>query len=335
LFMLPFYCLLAGALTAQDMSLLPPQLEESGLVNYVCDSVAFSDFADTEEGYWLFEPASPTLSEAPVVVFVHGYGGYNPMIYGAWIRHLVRQGNIVIYPRYQKNLFSPGAEQFVPNAARGILDALEQLQQPGHVRPIPEKMAYVGHSYGGVISANLAIHYEDYGVPKPQAVMLCSPGSGRLSGGVLESYEAMPPDILLLIMVSVNDRVVGEEFGRRVFAEAIHTPNRNLLVQYPDERGEEQFVTAGHNESYAPDLAFDTGMRNVTAKRALRIGRVDAIDWFGYWKLFDALLACSREGAFCDTALGDTPEQCSLGCWINGEPIRPLDIFTPEDGGSN
>lgn len=325
------FLLLCFNVTAQEDVLLAPAAPDygPGAPVYACDSVVFSDFAATEEGYWLFEPTSPTPEEAQVIVFLHGYGGYNPMIYGAWIRHLVRQGNIVIYPRYQKHLFSPRAEEFVPNTAKGILDALQQLQEPGHVRPITETISMVGHSYGGVIASNLAIHYEKYGIPKPGAVMLCSPGSGRLSGGVLDSYEAMPDDVDLLVMVSVNDHVVGEAFGRRVFEEAIHTPNRNLVVQHPDDRGQPS-VEAGHNESYALDTAFDSGVRNITAKRALRIAKTDVVDHYGYWKLFDALLACNRTGTHCEVAFGNTECQQSLGSWSNGEPINCLEVLTPE-----
>lgn len=327
----PLFLLVYFNTAAQEDVLLTPAAPTEGpdATVYVCDSVVFTDFAATEQGYWLFEPASPRPEEAQVIVFLHGYGGYNPMIYGAWIRHLVRQGNIVIYPRYQKHLFSPRAEEFVPNTVKGILDALQQLQEPGHVRPITETISLVGHSYGGVIASNLAIHYEEYGIPKPGAVMLCSPGSGRLSGGVLDSYEAMPPDVDLLVMVSVNDHVVGEIFGRRVFNEAIHTPTRNLVVQHPDDRGHPA-VEAGHNESYALDIAFDNGVRNITAKRALRTAKTDVVDHYGYWKLFDALLACHRAGAHCQVAFGNTELQKSLGLWSNGDPIRSLEVLTPE-----
>ena len=84
---------------------------------YAHDSLIIHNFAENPDGYWLYEPACPTPEQANVVVFMHGYGAYNPMIYGAWIKHLVLNGNIVIFPRYQKNLFSPSTDKFVENAA--------------------------------------------------------------------------------------------------------------------------------------------------------------------------------------------------------------------------
>src|SRR5262245_4974237 len=48
--------------------------------------------------YWLFEPAKPKPESVPVVVFLHGWGAMNPLLYGGWIEHLVKRGNIVVFP---------------------------------------------------------------------------------------------------------------------------------------------------------------------------------------------------------------------------------------------
>jgi len=55
----------------------------------------------------------------------------------------------------------------------------------------------------------------------------------------------------------------------------------------------ENGIRAGHNETYCVDEFFDTGVRNYTAKKALRITQTNAVDYYGYWKLFDALIACT------------------------------------------
>jgi hypothetical protein len=102
---------------------------------YVHESVTFYDHAASADGYWLFLPADPLPDSAEVVVFLHGYGAYNPMCYGKWIKHLVAKGNIVIYPRYQKNLVWPRPEHFPENAAKGIRDALEHLRKNGPIQP--------------------------------------------------------------------------------------------------------------------------------------------------------------------------------------------------------
>ncbi len=313
-----------------DRPTQPPQPASGpGGAEYRYDSVLYFDQAKKPEGFWLFAPQGAATDTLPVVVFLHGYGGYNPMIYGAWIRHLVRKGQIVIFPRYQRNLWSPSPDKFPDNTAQGILDALAFLRKHALPQPDLAHLSYIGHSYGGVIAANLSIRAAEYDLPTPEAVFLCAPGSGPFDGARLDSYADFPSETKLLILTGENDQVVGEEFAWKVFNEAVHTPWRNLLRQYKDPYGQPP-VGAGHNQSYAPDLAFDSGMRNPTARRALRHGRVNAVDYYGYWKLADALLACARTGTWCETAFGGTEAQRSLGTWSDGTPIRPLDVFLPE-----
>ena len=299
-----------------------------GSADYVHTEVKEIDYSQNPEGFWLYEPAAPVPETANVIVFIHGYGGYNPMIYGKWIKHLVKQGNIVIYPRYQKNNHSPRPSKFVRNVAQGVRDALTYLKKKSSIIPIVENFSLVGHSYGGVISANLSINYETHQLPKPKAVMLVSPGSGPFKGGVLDSYEAMPSDLKLLVMVSNNDRTVGDKLGIQVYETATKVKARNLIRQYHDNSTNPSH-TAGHNESYAVDLDFDNGIRNFTAKRALRMGKVNNVDYFGYWKLYDALLDCTRLGENCEYAFGNTTEQTFLGIQSNGESLRPLEVKTP------
>jgi len=296
-----------------------------GSATYPHDSVAMFDYAQKQDGYWIFEPAAPKPEAADVVVFIHGYGGYNPMIYGQWIKHLVRQGNIVLYPRYQKNVTSPRPSKFSKNVVKAIQKGITQLKQYQHVRPIVKDLCIVGHSYGGTIAADLSANWESYKIPEPKGVFLCAPGTGPFKAGKLDSYEAMPSALNLLIFLNEKDHVVGDKLGIKIFETAIHTTNRNLLKQYKDSEND---IGAGHNESYCVDLDFDSGVRNYTAKRALRISKTNAVDYYGYWKLFDALIACTREGKDCDTAFGNTLKQRSLG-QINGTKLLELEVRVP------
>jgi predicted esterase len=290
--------------------------------------VAFYDAAARADGYWLFEPADPKPDSAEVVVFMHGYGAYNPMAYGKWIKHLVAKGNIVIFPRYQKNLVWPRADAFPENAAIAIKNALEALQTDGHVRPITEKVSYIGHSYGGVICANLGVHWQKFGIPKPASMLLCEPGSGPLKGARLLRYDKLPADLKLLVVVGEDDYVVGDEFGRLVFQTAVHTSERNLVIQRRSTDGH-RWILATHSEPYSFDMDFDTGVRNYTAQRVFMTSRLNEVDFNCYWKFGDALMDYVRHGQNREVAFGNTPEQRYLGRWENGKPIRELDVILP------
>ncbi|MCS6928276.1 MAG: hypothetical protein NZM43_02160 [Saprospiraceae bacterium] len=300
-----------------------------GGAEYQHESVIFYDAGERADGFWLFEPADPKPDSAPVVVFLHGYGAYNPMAYGKWIKHLVARGNIVIYPRYQKNLLRPSPSRFPANAAKGIRDALALLQTGDHVRPILNGVGYFGHSYGGAIAANLGVHWAQYHIPKPAAMLLAQPGTGPLNGARLQEYSALPADLNLLIIVSEDDYVVGYEFGKLVFETAIHTLNRNFIMQRRDTDGL-RWIQASHAEPYAYDLDFDTGVRNYTTLRVLHTARLDEVDFYCYWKLGDALLEYSRTGRYGEVAFGNSPAQRYMGLWPDGRPIRPLEVFLPK-----
>lgn len=321
--------LFKGLFLAAQPEPYPGQPEAGpGGADYTHRSLVFFDHADKADGYWLFEPTEPKPESAPVIVFLHGYGAYNPFAYGKWIKHLVAKGNIVIYPRYQKNLLIPRPNSFPKNAAKGIRDALKSLEAPGRVKPNTDKVVYIGHSYGGVIASNLGVHFEEHAIPKPAGMLLCEPGSGPLKGARLEDYSGLPEDLALLVVVGEDDYVVGSEFGKLVFQTARNTPMRNLLVQRRDT-SEHKWVLATHSEPYGYDMDFDTGVRNYTAKRVLSTSRLNQVDFYCYWKLGDALCSYVREGQAQDFAFGNTARQRFMGTWPNGRPLRELDVFLP------
>jgi len=297
-----------------------------GSAIYQHDSVLFHNYAEEADGFWLFEPASPTPKETNLIVFIHGYGGYNPMIYGQWIKHLVRKGNTVIYPRYQKTVFSPSPNKFSPNVVTGIQNALKTIELSStHIPTNSESLCIVGHSYGGILGAEITVNWEKYAIPKPKGIFLCTPGTGPFKAAKLEDYGAMPADVKLLLMVNEHDYIVGDEMGVKIFETAINTPYRNLIRQASDSANG---ISAGHNETYCIDEAFDSGHHNYTAKKALRITETNAVDYYGYWKLFDGLIDCSRNGKNCEYAFGNTSQQRNLGIIGEGNEVKELTVIT-------
>ena len=257
---------------------------------YIAEEIDKLDFANDKEGYWLFLPKGIEENQRKnVVVFIHGYGGLNPFIYGGWIKHLALQGHPVIYPRYQKKLNPPRTKQFVPNAVAGLKAALLKLEELGYDKKLWNRLDYTVHSYGGVISANIVVNQKEFGLPEGRNMLLCSPGSGPFKGGVLENYNKLPENINLLIVTSEFDITVGDKLGTQIFRTAVNSPNRVYLRQYSSKSGNNK-ITAGHNECYALDMEFDNGTRNYTSKKALRVGKTDLLDLNGYWKLMDELI---------------------------------------------
>ncbi|MEL6987188.1 MAG: hypothetical protein AAGK97_05100 [Bacteroidota bacterium] len=301
-----------------------------GSAEYLYDSVAVLDYAEAIDGSTVFYPKNTEEENLDVIIFVHGYGAVNPMIFGAWIKHLVRKGNVVIYPRYQKTLFNPLPAQFADFVSNGIQVGIENFQKDTGKKLRMDRVSYIGHSYGGALVAYLANYYKKYEIPKPIAVFACEPGTGPFKDARLRSYRDLEEDIQLLVMVGNEDLTVGDELGLRIYLSSKQLKRRNFLRQFTDVF-EDYIISSSHYEPYAIDMEFDNGDRNFTADRALQVAKIDAVDYYGYWKLFDALLACSRDNNYCEYAFGNSKEQTSLGEWKKGIPIRPLKVYDPKD----
>src|SRR5258707_14615802 len=54
----------------------------------VSTSVTKNRYGAGMQEYWIFEPDAPKPRSAPLIVFLHGWGGMNPMYFGAGLDHL-------------------------------------------------------------------------------------------------------------------------------------------------------------------------------------------------------------------------------------------------------
>src|SRR5712671_3416242 len=98
------FAILFTPLLQPSTNLSPEQpaqaLHGPGGREYTHQVVTKAHFGEGSHEYGLYEPDQPRPASAPLIVFFHGWGATNPAIYGAWIEHLVRRGNIVVFPRY-------------------------------------------------------------------------------------------------------------------------------------------------------------------------------------------------------------------------------------------
>ena len=119
------------------------------------------------DAWYVFEPVKPRPRTAPLAIVMHGYGefaGYDQMY--EFIRHTVRKGSVVIYPRWQTDIATPCPG---PVRHRAVHDVRGERhpRRPGvparepkrRVQPRPRRTSYFGFSFGGIITANLANRY--------------------------------------------------------------------------------------------------------------------------------------------------------------------------------
>jgi len=293
--------------------------------------------------YWIYEPDKPKPTTAPVVVFLHGWGGTNPLYYGAWIDHIVKRGNIVIFPRYQSTILTR-REDFIPNTLYAVKDAVTRLQtEAGHVRPDLNKVATVGHSLGGLLAASVAALAGESGLPRIRAVMSVEPGLTRSPANVpLADLKKIESDTLLIAVAGDRDTLVDDEDAKRIYYEStrVSADNKDFVRLVTDERGRPSLI-ANHRAPTAPDKFYDNGEGDLATRRfggpgsgspvdgqvsvdSPRTPAINALDYYGLWKLFDALCDAAFYGKNREFALGNTPQQRYMGKWSDGVAVKEL-----------
>jgi pimeloyl-ACP methyl ester carboxylesterase len=148
---------------------------------------------------WVFH-----TSDAPksVVIFLHGLGGPGereelPDNHLPWLRHLVREGSAVVYPRYERG---PTEDPMLALLA-GVERGLHELGDP------KAPTVVIGFSRGGRLAVDYAAAAATEGFP-PRGVLSVFPG---LLGPTepVEDLENLHPKTRIVFMVGDRDVDVG------------------------------------------------------------------------------------------------------------------------------
>lgn len=274
--------------------------------------------------WYVFQPARPRPASAPVVFMTHGYGEYEGYeMHEEFIRHTVRKGNVVIYPRWQTGALTPCAagrqiEACVSSALAGIKGGLAFLRsRSGRVQPDRDRAAYFGFSFGGIITTNLANRFASLGIPEPKAIFLDDPHDGGMGGApeaAVDASLAGIPATTKFVCHSSAEGIISmsgkaSHSCNAIFPKLGHIPesNKDLVMLYPDDHGSPR-MRAQHGVCTSWPLPKD------------------AYDYYFCWKQFDALRSAAFDGTDEQYALGDTPEHRFTGVWSDGVPIRRLKI---------
>ncbi len=289
--------------------------------------------------YWIFEPVAPSPHTAPVIVFLHGWGGTNPVLHGAWIDHLVMRGNVVVFPVYQTSVQSE-TKQALKNTMLAIRDAYRYMNTYKYVRYDWDRYAIIGHSAGGVLAAQLAALATQAQLPLPRAVMAIHPSRGQDIRHPLPriSLRSISSLTLLLIAVGQDDQTAGDREGRALFLQTPQIPavNKNFVMVISDFHGTPPLV-ANHIAPVAPRRGAalllaqqeTSSPQSITDLLRLKGNRVDALHYYGYWKLADALCDAAFSGRNREYVLGNTSQLRFMGMWSDGTPVNELEVGLP------
>ncbi|MCE5213137.1 MAG: alpha/beta hydrolase fold domain-containing protein [Methanobacterium sp.] len=303
--------------SAENQMITAPGQPASGPggADYPCKGFVKSSYGVGAYKYWIYEPTSPQPASAPVIIFNHGFGAIYPEFYQGWIEHLVKKGNIVIYPQYQE-IITP-SEDFTPNAVNAVKNALKELETGSHVRPQLDKIAIVGHSAGGIISINMAALASSQGLPQPKAVFCVEPGTdeSRKNKSMVNISE-VPSNTLILTLAGVDDGIVGSEFSKTIIRDTTQVPleNKDYVLMFSDYHGTPSLI-ADHILPLSVHIEFFNF--NLTLM-------TNTLDFYGIWKLFDGLYEAAFYNRNQEYALGNTSQQRYMGLWSDGTPVKEL-----------
>ena len=279
---------------------------------------ASGHFLDNNFTYYIYEPAKPTPTVAPIILFIHGWLAYSPNEYMAWISHIVRKGYVVVWVQYDAGLRP--FQTFEGNAMATWKDALNRLAtywwEP-HVRPEVNgqggmKTAIVGHSVGGYLGAILAARAADFRneIPKPYAVVAIEPAGERLI--LAPDFANIDPATKMIIVVADEDDAACKATGIAIWEGTPQIPNQNrdFLLVKSDKWG----LPAQLANHFFPNTS---GFGDTAA--------VDARDFYVTFKLSVGALNCAFRGTDCEYALGHgRSEQVETGWWSDGVAVRPM-----------
>jgi acetyl esterase/lipase len=303
---------------------------------------------------YLFHGEEAGKQKRPVVIFLHGWGANNPLVYGGWIEHLVRRNWVVLFPRYQE----PNRTKMRDANERALATiraGLAALKQNEAANADLSQVFVIGHLAGATVGINLAATLES-GLPPIRLVMLLMPGGAAKDakdrGVPLKDLGLIPSDTLLLTLIGDREHIASDRTAKRFLREArqVLASHKLALRSASDDYGF-PVLSATLASPASPKADYDapkiapvpplsplrqrwtaelslTGEQTVLAAQIANNG-TDTLDYHAYWKSFDlAFEAAMTQKDF--SRLRTNPALTDMGRWSDGWPVKRLGIGSSE-----
>ena len=318
----------AGLPTGPDQPPMGP-----GGAQYPHKDVKKTSIGEFETKCYIYEPDNPRPASAPILLFLHGMFASKPEYYDGWLEHLCKRGWIVIFPHYQGGGESPA--HYTANAAVTVKKALRWLNDGNGVEPNRDQAAIIGHEYGGLVAANLAAASRYFKLPVPGVVMILTPAVA--AGLELYDLSGIRTGTLLQVVVGEDDLMDTGFPARQIYyaADNIPTVDKSFITLLSDTHGTPALIA----DRFAPLAPLDPAFvheldrrrwefiglfRKGVHTRAIRGKPIDAMDFFGTWRLFDAMARIKWDGGAREVVFGNTESQRFMGYWSDGNRVRGL-----------
>ncbi|HZS05633.1 MAG TPA: hypothetical protein VFD58_12405 [Blastocatellia bacterium] len=258
-----------------------------------------------DENVSVFHPAGAN-APVPTIFFAPGFDNNNPKTYIGLINHLVSRGYAVVFSPYQA---VSGDVSLHKKRYDTISAGFEEA-----VRRYPQfldttRVGFAGHSYGGGAVPALAWRgLVDRGWGRDGALLFLMAPWYYFEFS-LKQFVNFPPHAKLLVEIYDKDALCDHRVAKEIF-DRINLP-----------AGEKDFVMLQSESRLGDKLEAEHGTPNGGGGDE----DVNALDYYGVYRLFDALAdyAFTGDSNAKQIALGDgSREQRFMGVWPDGQPVR-------------
>lgn len=272
---------------------------------------------------WYYVPDVLKFGEkAPAVIFLHGFSALYPGVYLSHIEHLLKQGNIVIFPQFQKStllgFFSEAGlfkemDQLIwaGRAVASVDQAMVQLTaivEPGEV-------VLYGHSLGGLIS----LAWQAQGGYPVKSILLSHPQVDS-SAGMPDFVKAFVKvkdipwrdyvgsiNVPVVILSGEEDSIAPVSQSEEIYSLLESAPSKSFYFAQSDRYGYPR-LSPNHGSPLN-----DIGGLPPHLKIFGVSGELDALDWRFYFHTLDALLDDHDNNLLFD-----------MGTWSDGEEAKHI-----------
>lgn len=261
---------------------------------------------------YVFHPRN-ALTPRPAIFFFHGYVGKDPDKFRSLIRQMVGKGYIVIYPTYS---FFPRPDNTKNILAKydeinaGIKQAVQRYKKDIDTT----RIGFFGQSFGASAIPSVAYRLitEKHWGTTGAFMFLSAPW--YVYGLPQQNLHQFPAHVNLIIQVYNDDIVNDHEIAVDLF-NSIGIPQirKKYYTVYSDSSNG-YVMHANHFTAY--------GVGNVNGEQNL-------LDYYGIYKLFDALATYSFTGCKSGREMSldiGTTQQLYMGTWSNGRSVVPMAV---------
>jgi acetyl esterase/lipase len=271
----------------------------------VCDNPKYP-----QQRISVFLPES-IKTPVPVILFLHGYNGGDPSYFSHLIPHMVSNGYGVIFPTYS-SFPTVNASEVIMQKYDMLYTGICEAYRLNKRAFDSSRVGIFGHSFGGGAVPWMASKMFSERKWGSKASFLFVSAPWYMYGVNDSSLKLLPSQMKAAILTYSDDAYNDHQMAVDMFNHLNVPLTEKRFFMFQSDTLDSMVMIANHFVPY--------GNENIN-------GVEDNFDYFGIFKLFDAISSYSfkgnRDGKLC--ALGNNSEiQNWMGVWHDGTPVKPL-----------